>query len=303
MFDNIEKNINSGQENGKKEENRAINSEETLLNVGYIFKSFQPICMVLGVQKISFIGNNYIPMTTRAKIYPFIYLCLLILIYLCSFVQRLQYGENLEESLYWGSHINFVISLLILASSIFSSVFKNSHDNFKLALNIKYFDDKLKVPSAWYVKIRRRVKTIYFFYIILHAYVALLDILAWKSFNILHVYVIYIAFLSEVMIIFQYIFDIWIVVNRLKMLSCQLVDLVQPILRHGDGDVVINMDYLHRDFSVDTSPNIRRKTIIVRENFNSGMIRLMSVYDRLADNIALINSTYGIQVRKYVQIF
>lgn len=281
--------------NGSTEETERLKySLKSPHDIGQILKSLQPIVIVLGQQRISFEGNNIIPLTNKAKIYPFIYFSFLVMMYCYSIICNSKNRETLEISITGTSHILTVNALLIVASSIFSSVIQNSNINFKLAQNVKYFDNKLKIPFYWYQKACFRVKIGYFLYVFFYANLIFWDVVVWRTLEIFRIFVIYIILLNGEMIVFQYLFDIWIVVNRLKVLNSQLIDLVQPILCHGNSDVVIDMDYLSNDVSTE---NTKSEEIKVHENFESGIIRLMSVYDTLGDNIAIINYVYGMQVR------
>lgn len=94
------------------------------------------------------------------------------------------------------------------------------------------------------------------------------------------------------MIIFQYVFDVWIIVNRLKILTTHLIVLVLP----DNCKENIGEDY-QIDWVLENNPNNKNNECErLNESFEGGILRLMSVFDKLADNVCIINTTYGMQV-------
>lgn len=279
--------------NNSNKESR--DSHKNPLHIAYVFKSLHLVFMAFGLQKISFVGNNIIPMTNRAKMYPFILLGFLIWLYCYSIFHKFQTFKKTEKSISGSSHIITVNILLITAASIYSSAIKNSCIYFKLTQNIQYLDEKLQIPSAWYVKIRHKVKIIFFFYMLYFAYISLWDEAVWKFKKNLHFHTTLILMFCKDLIMFQYLFDVWIVVDRLNVLTYQLIDLVQPILQQEDVALEIDV-YFSKKYRYKSDEISENK--FAEERFEDGIKRLMSVYDKLADNIGVINSFYGVQVRK-----
>lgn len=278
-------------------ENTWVSSEiSNKFDITNVYKSLQGFLFLFGHQKFSFQGDKIKTISNGAKIYPFL---LWIIIFGLYYKGTLDSHErNTNKSMSSASHVMSFMSATIFASSIYSSVFKNCRTNLKLVQNIVYLDNALRIPVCWYKKIGFRVKCSLFFFVIYTAFIAACDIALWYERMDSRLYVLYILMMAGDLIIFQYLFDVWIIANRMKILTKQIVILVMPLLR-CEGNV--NIDFLTEHLTENDPKKISGKLKKgVSESFEVGIIRLMSVYDKLADNICIINNTYGVQVQKNI---
>lgn len=265
------------------------------LDITHVYKCLHEIFIVTGLQKFSFERNNVPkPLSCMAKIYPVIFWVCVVYFYYESI--KINY-KSINESLTGSTHAMIVLGGIILASSIFSSVFKNPLKYFKLVQNVIYFDEILRIPASWYKNTRFRVSVIFVVYVIYFVFVSACDFTLW--YNQINLYMILVLTFTGDLIAFQYLFDVWIIANRLKTLTKQLIRLGKPAL-------CLKVDYNYQtDWLIEKDQkNIYRSVKEdVQENFEFSIVRLMSVYDKLADNVDIINTTYGVQVRQPIVIF
>lgn len=278
-----------------KKENSWVSSEiSNKFDITNVFKSLHGFLFLFGHQKFSFQGGKIRTLSNKAKIYPFLVWIFIISLYYNGTMDSKE--RNINKSMSSSSHVISFISATIFISSIYSSVFKNCQTNLKFVQNIVYLDNALRIPIWWYKKTVLRIKLFLFLFVIYGVFIAACDIALWYDRMDSRLYVLYILTVTGDLIIFQYLLDVWIIVNRMKILINQLVILIMPLLCNKYN---VNVDYLTEHYTEDDPKKINE---IMKKNvgecFEVGIIRLMSVYDKLADNISIMNNSYGVQVRK-----
>lgn len=265
------------------------------LNVLHFTKPFNFVFLLFGIQRSSYDQNKISPRTDGSKVYGFLFIIFVTALSVYGFTVKI--NRQLEEPIL-SSNVTQNIGLLFLCCTGILSLIISNFVSSKLSIdhfyNIVYIDRQLGLPQECYV--RKRVLLAFFSFFLYLITVLVGDFVAWYDSDICTYVSAYINMWVLDLIAFQYLVDIWIVTFRLRILVAQLVWCNNVKL------------YVKEDSDVDFDPHNmiyikswkQIKGVVSKSNiwdsFGDRILRLTSVYDKLADNVDIINTTYGIQV-------
>lgn len=278
----------------KNENLRDLNNAPEL-NTLHATKPFNLIFLLFGVQRSSYDQNNISPRTHASKVYGFLFIIFMVALTVYGFTIKI--GRELKEPTLSSNITQNVGNFFLCCCGILSLIISNftsSKQSVDKFYNIVYVDRQLGLPQECYVRKRVLLAFLSFFLYLLTVLVG--DFVAWYNSDICVYASSYLNMCVLDLIVFQYLVDIWIVAFRLRILVAQLVWCNNVKL------------YVKEDSNVDFEPHnmiyIKRwkriKDVVSKSNiwdsFGDRILRLTSVYDKLADNVDIINAAYGIQV-------
>lgn len=281
-----------------KNSNKKINVPNTndTLDIHYALKPVNYTFFFFGLQSYSYRANTPIKKTSLSKAYSLLFLSSMILLSFYQIQSKIKYEietSTLKIAMTDNIAYLFVIFTVILLQSC--PVFCNPQLPLKYLNNIKYIDQILELSPECYKTMRKYNIFISVFLSLNDFFVVMFDMFSSYSTQSLFYIPLYIAIFIVDFLIFQCALYIWMVTFRMRALVFQLACCNKQLMSSDD----------HIDFSPNNKFyvscwNKMNKSVTnydVIHNFDGRILTLMMIYDKLADNVDIINSSYGVQVR------
>lgn len=271
------------------------------LNIHYALKPLNFFFSFIGIQNYSYKSNKVSTKTALSKSYSLLLLFGLNVFFMYLMATQLSfYTETLSLSLIFFDDSAYFLSILTANLAISCPVFYTTGILVKYLENVESIDKHLCIPTGYYMKMRKWITVVTLLISSYISFVILFDLFATNSYLQTYYSTLYIALAIVDIFIFQYALHIWMVIFRMRALVSQLACSNKPLL--------------HKTDCVDFSPNnlvynscwIKMNNLLTKCNvnydFDATVPRLMIIYDKLADNVDIINSFYGLQVMLISQI-
>lgn len=266
----------------------------TKLNMHHVLTPVNYFFLVFGIQTYSYKGNKVLPKTTFSKAYSLLFSSVINIAFL--YLISVKIGSDAESStlkITFTDNISYFFGIFSVTSSLYIPVFSSSQLALKYMNNVEYIDNLLDLPQECYTTWRKLITGAS---LLLFAYICLanlLDIVAWYDSQSMSNIAMYIAMFTFDFLVFQYVVYIWMITIRMRALNSLLL---------------CSRKQLNNINSVDfSSTNIMRigsckkmNDLMIRSSanyeFGGKALMLITIYDKLADNIDIINSSFGLQV-------
>lgn len=273
-----------------------ITKKPSKLNINYALQPAKYVLLFLGIEKYTFELNKVVPRTICSKIYSSVLLFSLIISFI--YIMKFKVTEELVNStlsLVFTDNIAHLLSFSATISAILCPLFF-TNISIKFINNVEYIDKLLDLPPECYMKMRTTfTRGILFVCLFVTAFV-ISDFIFWYSSIIAYMTVIYFSDYVVGLVIFQYVVDIWIITFRMRALVSLLITC---------KNLKLNTDFAPNNLMFIKSWNQMIKLNSksnVSDDFGDRIARGRSIYDKLADNVDIINSSYGSQVMLKIYI-
>lgn len=274
-------------------DNLEIAKSTIKLNINYALQPAKYVLLFLGIEKYTYELNKVVPRTIWSKVYSSVVLFCLSIIFIC--IMKYKFTEelvNLIFSLVFTDSIAHSLSFSAAFSAILCPLCFTSQLSIKYVNNVEYIDRLLDLPPECFVNMRIRFTQGLSFVCLFATSFVISDLVFWYNSAIATLAVVYYSACVIDFVIFQYVVDIWIITFRLRALVSQLTSC---------KNVKVNTDFEPNNLMFIKSweqMNKLSSTSNASDDFGDRISRGRSIYDKLADNVDIINSSYGSQVNE-----
>lgn len=258
-----------------------------LTPVNYFFSAF-------GLQNYSYNGNTVLPKTAFSKAYSLLIASIINVIFL--YLISVKIGSDAESStlkITFTDNISYFFGIFSVTSSLYIPVFSSSQLAVKYMNNVQYIDSLLDIPQECYTTWRKLItgaSLLLFVYICL---ANLLDIVAWYDSQSTSNIAMYIAIYTYDFLVFQYVVYIWMITIRMRALNSLLICSSKQLNKTNSVDFS-STNIMH----IGCCNGMNELMVKSSANYSCGVkvLILITVYDKLADNVDIMNSLFGLQV-------
>lgn len=273
-------------------EYKSKNMQSHELSIHYALKPVIFLGFIFGIDKYSYRSLKIVPKTAASKVYSWFLLCLIIALYIRAINLKLQDKHDTTFPLIL-DHLANIMTVFSAITSIVFSLFFAGPSTVNYFTNIERIDRLLGLPSECFVKMRTNVILILFLLLSYVSSVLVADALTWDGGIIITMSAMYVSMCVMDFFMFQYVLDIWIVTYRLRAMVSLLI--YSKNLRTEKANVDLSpLDLGSTKSWSETNWYLCRRNNST--NYDETIYKLTSIYDKLADNVDLINSSYGFQV-------
>lgn len=266
------------------------NLHDALKPVNYIF-SF------LGIQSHSYDGCEILPKTVRSKAYSIICLLFILISYIYVTIEKINMESNISiiaDVVSVTDHLSYLLIICATALSMGLPVLGNTQElSIKFFKNVKYVDTLMDLPKEYNKKMRSWIICVAISLCLIVSFTIATDIVNWYSPQTKIYIPMFIGMVVMDFVIIQYVQYIWIVTFRMHAVISQLI-CCDKLVNSEKQCIDFSPDIIMHNMSWGINKVLCKSNYF--EKFDERILRLMSVYDKLADNVDIINSTYGIQV-------
>lgn len=269
------------------------------MNIHYALTPVNYFFSFCGIQSYSNKKNKVSTKTRFSKAYPVFLACGIFVSFAFQIIIKMLIEVKLSMSaIAITDNLTYFFLVFTALCSLTCPVFGSSRLAMKYFDNIECVDKLLDLPPECYEAMRKMIR-IYLLFVVYSVITVSLDFIAWYGPLSFYYITMYIAFFIVDFLIFQYALYVWIIIFRMRALVSQLI--------YSDSQ-------LHKTDCIDFSPNNnmfvdcwnKMNKLVLKCNvpydFNARLLKLMMIYDKLADNVEIINSSYGLQVN-YLYIY
>lgn len=261
------------------------------VDIHYALKPVIFLCFIFGINKYSYKNLKIVPITLGSKAYSWFILCLImaLCIYVIKFKLDTVHDMNLLSII---DNLAYTTTVLSAISSIVFSLFFSAPSSVKYLNNIECIDKLLDLPAECFIKMRTNVVLMMLLLCSYVSSVVAADALAWLGAITSRMSAMYISMFVIDFLVFQYVLDIWIVTFRLRAIDSLLICSKSLSIQKA------NVDFSPQCLGSTKSWSEMNRYLRRRNNsaYDETINRLTSIYDKLADNVEVINSSYGFQV-------
>lgn len=262
------------------------------LTIHYALKPVIYLGFIFGIDKYSYKGLKVVPRTMGSKAYSWFLLCLLIGVYIHVIKSKVDAKYDLDLSVII-DNLAYTMAVFSAVTSIVCSLFFAAPSTVNYLNNIECIDKFLDLPPECFVKMRTNVVLILFLLLSYLSSVVLADAFTWFGGIFNKMSCIYLSMFVMDFLMFQYVLDIWIVTFRLRALVSLLICSKSLSIQ------IPNIDFSLQDLGFTKRWSEMNRYLRRTNNsskYDEVINELPSIYDKLSDNVDVINSSYGIQV-------
>lgn len=263
-------------------------SSELELNVHLALKPVNFLLLFLGIQRYSYHSGKVVSRTIMSKTYSLFCFFGIFGSYFFINLRHMKIPNTLPKLT---DYLAYVFSLIAAGSSICVSLFYDAKVTRKFIYNFECVDQLLDLPAKCFTDTRSNVFIGMTVASLSVGTAVIHDYMAWVNPDSNLMYSMYASMILIACTVFQYVLDIWLVTFRLRALTFQLIYCKNGYFNTNS----VSLEPYHFK-SWDKMNQLMVKSDVF-DTFGDRISRMRKIYRRLADNIDIINSFYGIQVK------
>lgn len=266
----------------------------TKWNIHHVLAPVNYFFLVFGLQTYSYKGNTVLPKTTLNKAYGLLLSCIINVVFLYLIIVKIENdAESSTLKITFTDNISYFFGIFSVTSSLCIPVFSSSQLALRYMNNVEYIDNLLDLPQECYTTWRKSITSAS---LILFVYICLanvLDIVAWYDSQSTSNIAMYIAIYTFDFLVFQYVVYIWMITIRMRALNSLLLCSSKQLNKNNSVDFSCT-NMMRIGCCIEMTELLKKSN----PNFEFGVKVLMyiTIYDKLADNVDILNSAFGIQV-------
>lgn len=178
--------------------------------------------------------------------------------------------------------INLTLCISVILAIIMSITHKNAY--WKFVMNLKYIDENLSISENYFTNFHKNLSIALSIFLIYYPTFSILNYLGWQYINntVLHFWYYFMSFIVDLTIL-EYAFAIIEIANRVKIINAYVCNYM---LKDYRSDRFLDLNFCAE----------YRQNHLVSEYETFDLEKLMISYEKLIENIDLMNSVYGPQV-------